>query len=193
MARRFSRLEYARKLLKTSSTSPEGSAPAGSFLETYQRYARGDIQITINRDADSLPGKLNRVGISAFGSPYVADQFTEVTFSNRAAQEAIISTLITASNHESVDNAIPPDKGFIPAKFTVFITSETPSTTTETSTITGLSYQKRDGASFTVPYGQNNTNQFETQVRANIFSAFNNVSRATTITFNSEEFKSRGT
>lgn len=189
MVKRFSDLDKALRYCRTGTGANAVSAPpTGSPLEQYQRYKNGSLRPTYTRQAASNPGRLIDAVINPFGTTLNQTSLVTVPFSERAQSNAPGNGLINACGHEGTvpDPRPQTPNGFIPAKVTIFVPSS--STGTGTSQITGLQYRKRNGASYTYPYGQKTGADRENAVRSDILTALGGASFAGTVTFNSEEF-----
>ena len=69
MTKRFSRLDYALKSLRTpNSNNIAPDAPSGSILANYQQVAAGKKVLSYPRAEASNPGSLNKVSIRPFFS-----------------------------------------------------------------------------------------------------------------------------
>lgn len=151
---RFRRYEFALKTLRSvagaGATTGVVNAPPGSVLERYQQYKSGSTVPSYPRADTSLPGGFITVSIVPFG--FGEDNPTIVELSQRASGQY---ALFGGVANLGITTTLPDDAiaraGYIPAKATVFAGSGT--TTNGTSQITGVPYKKRNGESYTAPFG----------------------------------------
>jgi len=185
-----------RSLLLLQSTGATGTAlpepPAGTKLHEYWELATGNRRLTYTRSASSKPGKKVAAKIHPFGvnPPATNPPTTLVKFSNRA--NGVIGTHIGADtdlNHVANDGVDSiTRKGFKPATITVF--NPTGTETSSTSKVLGGSYQKREGASYTFPFGTNATASLAySEVRADLLAKAIAKNDDATVTFKSEVLK----
>ena len=171
--KRFSRLNYSLKSLrKPNSTELPPDAPAGSVLRNYQDVVSGKKVLTYPRSADSKPGALLQVSVLPFFFGGEAGSETIVSLSQRADLASSVESVQAACNQITVDPETHKElRGFTPAQATVFIA--TGSDSVETSKITGVRYNKKGGASYTLPYGASASEKAEGNVRKDILAAVN--------------------
>lgn len=147
MGKRFSRYKFALKAV-------DAQPPAGSPLADYQSYRNGTRTVTYNRDENSNPDSILAIYLIPFSEP--EDLYYLTGISERAnGQVALVGGV------ENLKFKLPTDiadtdsttesRGFQPAKAVVF--NGTGGAEPEPSRITGVSYKKRIGASYTFPYG----------------------------------------
>jgi hypothetical protein len=141
MARRFSRLEWA---IKNDAT--------GTAFDNYKAFKAGTRKITVDRSG-SLPEQYVTVYLNPFGVP--AEEEYVVGYSKRSAdQKGTLFTTPSLLNHNDTptDSANVNDGKYIPAKATVHTRGT--GSTNKPSGITGVPYNKRNGAtSYTFPFG----------------------------------------
>jgi hypothetical protein len=111
------------------------------------------------------------------------------TISNRSLNATSITSVRTAAN---IDLSPPPTtkrapRGFQPAKAIVFVAG-VQSDVKETSQITGLKYNPRDGQTYTVPMGQKTGEIYEGAVQQSIITAVADLTDAS-VTFRPEVWK----
>lgn len=140
---RFSRLQYAAKVLKATS-------PA---LVKYQAFRSG----TAEYKAQSQPRQGTiKLGIRAFGvlssTPAEAKIFSSGMTGRANSQLTANGLSDTKLGHKSVNDANTPGAGFTPAKIVVAVVN-TASVTSPLSQITGLEYKKAATESYTFPFG----------------------------------------
>lgn len=188
MGKRFRFYDRALDLIRTGTgNSATSTPPAGSPLEQYQKYKRGDFKPSYPRAATSLPKSIKTAIILPFGEPTTGGVKVKVAFSERT-KTGPLSSVIPACNHI---NPTPPDDGvdvdnFIPAKAIITIPGSG-GTTNPQSKITGVPYKKIAKQSYTFPDGKSSTAEFEKGVRANILTAAVQANPDASVTFNSEE------
>jgi hypothetical protein len=157
MPKRFSRLKYAVKKL---------GATGGAAIEAFQRFERGESNYTTT-PVDK--GSEESVIIQPFG--YSADRPVIVSYSGRAALNLTGAGLSAANlGHLAPDPDAGYQPGFIPAKAIVFV-GTTGSGVATVSKITGLSYKKRGGASYTIPFGRVGATEGEFERQSAIVTA----------------------
>lgn len=190
MAKRFSDLDKALRYIRVGEGQNARSVPpAGSPLETYQKYKKGDLIVEYPRTGtDSNPGNIITAVINPFAVPAGPDNLTIVAFSDRARREVPGSNLLTACKHTTpLPDPLPEARaGFIPAKVTIFVPEE--GTSPKTSKLTGIDYRKRNGASYTYPYGKSTGTPNESQVRSDILTALGGNAFEGTASFQSENY-----
>lgn len=184
--KRFSRLKYALTTLRTpNSTGETPDAPAGTVAKNFQDFAGGKTKLTYPRAEGSKPGEILTVSVLPFYYAGATGRETLVAQSKRADDQATMDGVQTACNQIAADLETHSRLAdFIPAKATVFDFDST--STTETSQITGLRYEKRGGASYTFPYGASATETAERNVRQDIITAVNAIGTAS-VSFTSEK------
>lgn len=187
MARkRFNRLKYGLTMLRTpNATGATPDAPTGSVAAEFQDFISKKKVLSYPRAEASKPGEILTVSVLPFYYAGAAGRETLVAQSKRADDQA------TMDGVQSACNQLAPDldthsklADFIPAKATVFDYDAT--STTETSQITGLRYEKRTGASYTFPYGASATETAERNVRQDILTAVQAIGTAS-VSFTSEK------
>lgn len=179
-------MKRALELLRTpNSNTPAPDAPQGSILKNFQDFNSKKTIVSYPRSEDSKPGSIEKVSVLPFYFGGADDKQTLVPFSQRVDDESSLDGVQSACNHvqADVENHLEL-RGFIPAKATVTVLSGT--TSQETSKITGIRYQKRNGKSYTLPYGASNAEKAEGNVRADIVAAVNALGNAA-ISFTSEK------
>lgn len=137
MPRRFNNMLYAQNRLKA----------AGGALDAFKAFRNG----TSNYSTTAVErGPSVAVGIEAFG--FAAGTVVSCRFSGRA-NTGMDGTGVTGAvaGHKALADATSM-RGFIPAKAIIYI--GTGAGTEVNSKITGLPYKKRNGESFTIPYGR---------------------------------------
>lgn len=170
MPKRFSRLKYAVKKL---------GATGGAAIEAYQRFERGESNYTttpVDKGAEVS------VIIQPFG--YSTDRPVITSYSGRAAQNLAGAGVDAALlGHLAADPDAGYQPGFIPAKAIVFV--GTAAGVVTTSKITGLSYKKKGGASYTFPFGRVGAAAGEFERQAAIVTAVEGTA-ARSVSFQSE-------
>ncbi|NJL53091.1 MAG: hypothetical protein HC930_14500 [Hydrococcus sp. SU_1_0] len=187
MVKRFSKLEYALKTLRTpTGTGAAPAAPAGSILKKYQDYAAGSVTLEYPRAADSKQGNILKVSVLPFFFGGGEQTGTIVSLSKRASEGSTIGSVKAACNHVVADESVHDERrGFQPAKATIF--DYTGTNTSQVSKITGVKYQAKGGKSFTLPYGASATEKSESAVRKDIITAVKAISTAS-VSFKSERY-----
>ncbi|NEO88523.1 MAG: hypothetical protein F6J87_30480 [Spirulina sp. SIO3F2] len=152
--KRFNNLEAALKSLRNPGTGTfdPTTIPSGSVLDNYYKFKTGQTSYTVTRTPESLPGGYDIKEVLAFGDLNSADPIA-VGVSSRAAA-AIASLGVSALDLNLDDLATGVNlRDFIPAKAVIF-KPDAQVANQETSQITGLKYDPREGASYTLPFGQ---------------------------------------
>ncbi|MBD2495004.1 hypothetical protein [Nostoc sp. FACHB-280] len=187
-------LQRALLLLQTTgaTTTDLPEPPNGTKLHEYWELATGKKKLTYTRSASSKPGKKVGAKIHPFSIdvPATNPVATLVKYSNRA--QGVISTHIGAAsdlNHITADGTDSiTRRGFKAATITVF--NPTGTETATTSKVLGGSYKKREGASYTFPFGSNATNTIAyAEVRADLLSKALAKNGDASVTFNPEVLK----
>ncbi|WP_319422745.1 hypothetical protein [Pleurocapsa sp. FMAR1] len=187
MAKRFSRLKYGLEMLRApNSTAPTPDAPTGTVAKKFQDFVGKKTRLVYPRAADSKPGEINKVSVLPFYFNGAAGKETIVAQSKRADEAAPLAGVQTQCNQITVDfeNHVKL-AGFIPAKVTVFDYG-TASTST-LSQITGERYDKKNGKSYTFPYGASATEKAEAEVRKGISAAVVTLGTAS-VSFSREKY-----
>ena len=184
--KRFSRLRYGLTMLQNPTTGASaGDPPAGSVAAEFKEFISGEKNISYTRDAASKPGSIEKVSVLPFYFAGATGKETIVSQSARADTRTELDGVQTACNQIAADlDTHSRLANFIPAKAVVFDYSGT--TTAATSQITGLRYDKRNGASYTFPYGASATEQAERNVRQDILTAVQALGTAS-VSFTSEK------
>lgn len=162
MAARFKLLKSALKFLaKPNDEDADTTAVVlnkDSVLGRYQAYVKGENRPEYTRDANSKPGKINKVKLFPFRYAAGAGR-TEgndsilVPISKRAFDNADIAPVKAQCNiSDSLAGARDASFGFQPAKATIRRLGA-PNTDPETSQITGRRYYGRNATSWTLPFG----------------------------------------
>lgn len=188
MARRFKSYKRALDLLRNPTTGAvAGNPPAGSALENYKKWRGGEVEVSYPRSAESKQGEMLEVSVHPFGLASTSTALAIVGFSKRVNDQANLANIKTACNHSIVDfDAHGRRAKFKPAKAVIFIPG-TQVNTDVPSKITGVKYNPREGASFTIPYGQKTGATNEGDVRTDIQTAVNAITGAT-VSYYSEQF-----
>lgn len=186
MSKRFTRLEAALKYIRPGQGEVIADAPAGTPLRMYQDWKAGRRVIEYTRDEGSNPDRILKVAINPFGYPTVEGNLAIVPVSQRAILSSTGAAIKTAANIEDETEVGAQDlTGFIPAKAIIFAGTGTTTLNGDGSEITGLKYRKRNGASYTIPYGASVSKPKEMEVRAAIKAALA-ASPNATVSFKSE-------
>lgn len=191
MTKRFKVLDKALKYCRVGTgTSAVSTPPAGSPLEQFQKYKDGAIQPDYAqfRSDSSNPGEISRTTIAPFGYPPAQSTRFKVPFSNRTKTRQSVASLLTACNLDSTQTILDAAQevtGFIPAKATIFI--PTSSTTTRTSELTGIQYERIGGESYTFPYGRSSSTEYESEVRAAVAIAAQAINDKYTVSYSPEK------
>lgn len=186
MSKRFTRLEAALKYIRPPRGTAVEDAPAGTALRLYQDWKAGKRVIEYTRDEGSNPDRILKVAVNPFGYPAADGNLAIVPISQRASLSAVGAAIQTAANiEENIDLGAQELTGFIPAKATIFAGSGTTTLVANGSEITGIPYRKRNGASFTIPYGRSVGMPTEIEVR-NAIKAALVASPNATVSFKSE-------
>jgi len=157
MAKRFSRLKFAVKMLE--GTTP----PAGSALANFQLFQAGNPEYTPKPGAGALEPRGGSIvrGVSPFGKPIgTANANSEkVAISGRAFTQVTalgLDATGTGANNLNLLETFNNAGSFEAAKIIVFVGASGSGDPTR-STITRLSYKKRVGNSYTYPFGATGT------------------------------------
>lgn len=157
MARRFSRLKYAVKLLE--GTTP----PAGSALANFLLFQAGNPEYTPKPAAGAVEPRGGSIvrGVSPFGKPIgTANANSEkVSISGRAFNQVTavgLDATGTGANNLNLLETFNNSGSFEAAKIIVFIGASGPGELTR-STILRTQYKKRAGNSYTYPFGATGT------------------------------------
>ena len=187
MAKRFKILNAAIKYLATSSASDNPQAPTGSYLRQYQDWKSGAREVTYIRDSSSrIKGEIEVI-LNPFSYPVSDSTKALVTMSQRASESSTYGKIKSAANISDVAGSVAsPLRNFVPAKAIVFVGTGGTTRVTGGSKITGVVYDKRNGASYTFPYGSSGTNRTESEVRGQIYTALTGDDNIT-VSFNSEK------
>ena len=198
MARRFSRLKFAVKMLE--GTTP----PAGSALANFLLYQAGNPEYTPKPAATALEPRGGSIvrGLSPFGKPIGTGNANseKVTISGRAFNQITalgLDATGTGANNLNWLETFNNTGSFEAAKIIVFVGASGSGDPTK-STITRLSYKKRVGNSYTYPFGATGTapNDHE-QTKATALAAAiaakdaGDAANSYSCTFKPEKFKRR--
>lgn len=154
MSKRFNNLEAALKLLRNASSGAFDPAtlPAGSALHNYYLFKTGQNPVSITRAPESLPGGYDIRQVLAFGDLNTADPIAVDVSSRAITAIANLGVSAVDLNLDDLSSGVPL-RDFKPAKAVIF-KPDTQAENSETSQITGLKYDPREGASYTLPFGQ---------------------------------------
>ncbi|MEH1887421.1 hypothetical protein [Nostoc sp.] len=147
-----------RKPGDTEGTTDLPEPPAGTELHKYWELATGKRKLDYTRAAGSKPGKLVAAKIHPFGinPPATTPPPTLIKYSNRAhgAMSAQVGDAADL-NHITTSDVDPINRGrkFRAATITIF--NPTGTETPATSKTLGTAYKKREGASYSFPFGTN--------------------------------------
>jgi len=157
MAKRFSRLKFAVKMLE--GTTP----PAGSALANFLLFQAGNPEYVPKPGAGAMEPRGGTIvrGVSPFGKPIgTANANSEkVAISGRAFNQVTavgLDATGTGANNLNLLETFNNSGNFEAAKITVFVGASGSGDPTR-STITRLSYKKRAGNSYTYPFGATGT------------------------------------
>ena len=187
MAKRFSRLKYGLDMLRTpNSNNPAPDAPTGTIAKRFQDYVSKKIRPTYVRSEASKPDAILKVSVLPFYFNGVAGKETIVAQSKRADDASTLAGVQTACNQLAANfETHVVLRGFKPAQAIVFDYGTT--STSTTSQITGVRYDKRSGQSYTFPYGASATEKAESEVRKDILAAVTQIGTAS-VSFKSEKY-----
>lgn len=185
--KRFSKLKYGLTMLRSpNSTGDTPDAPAGTVAKNFQDFAAGKKKLSYPRDEASKPGELLKISVLPFYFGGAAGKETIVTQSRRGDEQGSMNGVQSACNQIAADPETHSVlRGFVPAKAVVFDFGT--ATTSTTSQITGIRYDKRNGNSFTFAYGASATENAEGNVRADILTAVDAIGTAS-VSFTSEKY-----
>jgi len=198
MAKRFSRLKFAVKMLE--GTTP----PAGSALANFLLFQAGNPEYTPKPAAGAVEPRGGSIirGVSPFGKPIgTANANSEkVAISGRAFNQIAavgLDATGTGANNLNLLETFNNAGSFEPAKITIFVGASGSGDPTK-STITRLSYKKRVGNSYTYPFGATGTapNDHE-QTKATVLAAAvaakdaGDAANSYSCTFKPERFRRR--
>jgi hypothetical protein len=157
MAKRFSRLKFAVKMLE--GTTP----PAGSALANFLLFQAGNPEYTPKPGAGAVEPRGGSIirGVSPFGKPIGAANANseKVAISGRAFNQVTavgLDATGTGANNLNLLETFNNSGSFEAAKITVFLGASGAGDPTR-STITRLQYKKRAGNSYTYPFGATGT------------------------------------
>jgi hypothetical protein len=198
MARRFSRLKFAVKMLE--GTTP----PAGSALANFLLFQAGNPEYTPKPAATALEPRGGSIirGVSPFGKPIgTANANSEkVAITGRAFNQVTavgLDATGTGANNLNLLETFNNTGSFEPAKIVVFVGASGSGDPTR-STITRLSYKKRVGNSYTYPFGATGTapNDHEQTKATSLAAAIatkdaGDAANSYSCTFKPERFKRR--
>lgn len=187
--RRFSRLRYALKSLQSPLGGTDNNPAAGSILGNYKDFRDGKIVVDYTRDAASKPGSLVEVAVSPFYKILDATTPARVKMSKRVLDQGALAGTRTASNLiTTVPAGAVEEQDYVPAKAIVFIPG-VQAETLETSQITGVKYNPKEGASYTIPLGQATGEIYEGEVRGLVLVAVAAIAGTikSTVSFTSEK------
>ena len=198
MGKRFSRLDYAMKLLQDPSRVDDENAtpvepPAGSALDNYAKFLTGKKKLEVNYPDDSKPGSIITVGIRAFGLPATANNSFLVPISERANEQKKALMEATHNHLKDVDNLVE-NASLTPAKAIIFRAENNATAQVKTSSITGLKYKRIAGVSFTIPFGAAETGDeaYELPARTAIVQQLDsNQNLNLSVSFEPEHFRRR--
>jgi len=198
MARRFSRLKFAVKMLE--GTTP----PPGSALANFLLYQAGNPEYTPKPAAGAVEPRGGSIvyGLSPFGKPIGTNNANseKVTISGRAVNQITavgLDATGTGANNLNLLETFNNTGSFEAAKIVVFVGASGSGDPTK-STITRLTYKKRVGNSYTYPFGATGTapNDHE-QTKATALAAAiaakdaGDAANSYSCTFKPEKFKRR--
>ena len=179
-----------RKAGAEEGTTDLPEPPAGTELHKYWELATGKRKLDYTRAAGSKPGKLVQAKIHPFGinPPATTPPPTLIKYSNRAkgAMSAQIGDAADL-NHVTTNDADPINRGrkFRAATITVF--NPTGTETPATSKTLGTSYKKREGASYSFPFGTNPAGTLAyDEVRSDLLGKAVVLNADATVSFKSE-------
>ena len=130
--------------------------------------------------------RILKVSVNPFGYPTAEGNLAIVPISQRASLSTVGTAIRTAANiDDETEVGAQTLSGFIPAKATIFAGTGATTEVADGSKITGLRYDKRNGASYTIPYGASVARPKEVEVRAAIKAALV-ASPNATVSFKSE-------
>ncbi len=186
MSKRFTRLETALKYIRQPRGTTPVDAPTGTALRLYQDWKAGRRAIEYTRVTGSNPGKILNFSLNPFGLEIAPANLTIVPTSRRANSSTTGQAIRAAANlNTELTEDATELQGFIPAKATIFAGTGTTTLVADGSEITGIPYRKRNGSSFTIPYGASASRPREAEVRAAIRAALVGSPNAT-VSFKSE-------
>lgn len=187
--RRFSRLSYALKSLQSPLGGTDNNPVTGSILANYKDFRDGKTVVNYTRAPESLPGNLVEIAVNPFFKVLDATTPARVKISKRVLDQAGLSSVRTAANIlTTVPEGAVELKNYVPAKAIVFIPG-VQSNTKKPSQITGVTYNPKEGNSYTIPFGQATGEIYEGEVRGLILTAVAGIGGAikSTVTFTSEK------
>lgn len=155
-------------------------------MSEYNEFLTRQKKLVYPRAAESNPDNLLVVSVNPFG--FAVDPANEVfvDLSQRVDQFSTLNTVKTACNISNpAGGSARRLTAFRPAKATVFYQTTVGSTSPATSQITSIPYQKRNGDSYTYPYGAAGTER-ENDTRTDILTAANAIAGAS-VSFRSEK------
>lgn len=155
MARKVGKRYSRYQLANTLSGTPE----AGSALDRYLKWRKGETEVTYTRESTSNPNGVVTKAVRSFLNP---DDIFIVTFSKRSDDKRATilgSTANTALQLLESNTAGAITNAFYrPAKASVTKSSKTTSATKPRSQITNKTYTKYNNSeSITVPFGKTAT------------------------------------
>lgn len=195
MAKRFNNLDTALKYLRPpgatdGAESPD--APTGSQLRQYQDFKSGKRVVSYIRSTGSNPGDIKSAALKPFALPSANTTSYLAEISNRALTNIGTAGLTTDilnidTTPEGTANLVKVI-GFTPARAVVTnVTGTTGSPTT--SKITGASYKKKAGASYSFPFGRSTDDPSYSEVKAAITGAVAGAGGNKGVSFKPEIFR----
>jgi len=165
---RFSRLDSLYRTLK-------GNIPADNQeLTNYIEWRKGNRKITVSQKLS--PEQRRRYGFAVLpfnieldAPPTPADRYAaQITaYSNTARNAAPISLSDTDLGYADIDGNTIQNDNFYPALIRVFVKDNpTADPTDKTSDITGESYKRHAGRSYSIPFGRSATGDADGDVKS---------------------------
>jgi len=196
MGKRFNNLDAALKYLRPpgatdGAESPD--APTGSQLRQYQDYKAGKRVITYTRATTSNPGDIKSAALKPFSLPAASTANYLVDISNRALTN--IGTAGLTADVLNIDTTtegttnVSKVYGFTPARAIVKNVTGTGAGTPTPSKITGASYKKKAGASYSYPFGRSTDDPSYSEVKAAITNAIANSGGNKGVSFKPEIYR----
>lgn len=153
--KRFSGLEATLKNMRHPTTGVFDKTKVQDTLAgNYLKVKSNEVQLTVNRTPESLPGDLVEKALIPFSGENDAEGKIVLVSQRAISAMGSLSISMTLLNLEDGLTTEKRDKQFTPAKATFFLPDATQVSTKVDSQITGAKYNPREGKSYTFPFGQ---------------------------------------
>lgn len=185
------------KILKTAISKYKApvSTPGTAFY-VFDRFQKGLTDYHPNQPAR---GEVQDWKAKPFGVPSSETILTKIkrastrSLATDLGQTGLVLTDLAVSQVEATDN-VSDDSNYIPAKAIVFSgTTGVTNVSASDNKVTGVPYKRRNGSSFTLPFGQGNTpGTHMTIAMGYIADKIDEATGNKTVTFKPERFYGSG-